>query len=244
MRVMTAVCSTRSVKLLVADPAQCGRGGLELLVRRSLRVRGWLDAFDARVAAQAARLAAEGASADSATVLGGGGRRSRRDAEAAAARGDVCARMPGVGDALADGTVTAGHVDALVNAARRLDDEARQRLADHEASLLAAASSLTPEQFERECQHLARNLTGDDGLSRHERMRRDRNVRRWVDRHTGMCKTLLSLDPLTDAQAWTAINGAIAATRATNQTGDERSWDQLVADVVVDLLRGGGTATG
>ena len=75
-------------------------------------------------------------------------------------------------------------------------------------------------------------------------MRRDRNVRRWVDRHTGMCKTLVSLDPLTDAQAWTAINGAIAAARATNQTGDERSWDQLVADVVVDLLRGGGTATG
>ena len=69
-------------------------------------------------------------------------------------------------------------------------------------------------------------------------MRRDRNVRRWVDKHTGMCKTLLSLDPLADATAWTAINAAVAAARSANQHDDDRSWDQLQADVVVDLLTG------
>jgi Domain of unknown function (DUF222)/HNH endonuclease len=104
--------------------------------------------------------------------------------------------------------------------------------------LVNAAASMTPEQFERECQDLARNLSGDDGLSRHERLRRDRHVRRWVDKHTGMCKTLLSLDPLADAQAWTAINAAVAAARSANQHDDDRSWDQLQADVVVDLLTG------
>jgi hypothetical protein len=55
-----------------------------------------------------------------------------------------------------------------------------------------------------------------------------------------MCKTLLSLDPLADATAWTAINAAVAAARAENQRGDERSWDQLQADVVVELLCGAG----
>jgi Domain of unknown function (DUF222) len=226
------------VKLLVADPDQCERDGLALLVRRSLRVRGWLDALDARVAARATRLADEDNAADAATVLGGGGRRSRRDAEAVAARGGVCERMPALGEALADGTVTANHVDAVVNAARHLDDDGKARLADHAESLVKAAASLTPEQFDRECKDLARNLAGDDGLSRQDRLRRERKVRRWVDKHTGMCNTLLSLDPLADAQAWTAINGAIAAARAADQQDDERTWDQLQADVVVDLLTG------
>ena len=224
------------VKLLVADPEQCGTDGLTLLVRRSLRVRGWLDALDARIAARAARLADEDNSADAATVLGGGGRRSRRDAEAAAARGGVCERMPALGEALADGSVTANHVDAVAAAARTLDDDGTQRLAEHERELVAAAARLTPEQFDRECKDLARNLAGDDGLSRQERLRRERNVRRWVDKHTGMCKTLLSLDPLADAQAWTAINAAMAAARAASQKDDGRTWDQLQADVVVDLL--------
>jgi Domain of unknown function (DUF222)/HNH endonuclease len=226
------------VKLLVADPAQCGRDGLELLVRRSLRVRGWLDAIDAGIAAQASRLAAAGRSADAATVLGGGGRRSRRDAEAAAARGTVCAHLPALGAALAEGRLSAGHVDAVVAAARRLDDDASQRFAEHAQTLVEAAVALSPEQFERECDDLARNLSGDGGLSRQERLRRDRNVRRWVDRHSGMCKTLLSLDPLADATAWTAINAAVAAARNTNQHDDDRTWDQLQADVVVDLLAG------
>ena len=111
-------------------------------------------------------------------------------------------------------------------------------LAEQADTLVKAAATLTPEQFERECKDLARNLAGDDGLSRQERLRRERNVRRWVDKHTGMCKTLLSLDPLADAQAWTAINAAIAAARTTDQRDDERTWDQLQADVVVDLLTG------
>ena len=145
---------------------------------------------------------------------------------------------PGSAEALAGGTVTAGHVDALAKAVRQLDDEGKERLAGHEQSLVEAAASSTPEQFDRECQDLARNLSGDDGLSRQERMRRERNVRRWVDKHTGMCKTLLSLDPLADAMAWTAINAAMAAARTANQHDDDRTWDQLQADVVVDLLTG------
>jgi hypothetical protein len=226
------------VKLLVADPAQCGRDGLALLVQRSLRVRGWLDAIDGSIAAQAARLAASGQSTDPATLLGAGGRRSRRDAEAAAARGTVCDRMPALGQALADGAISAGHVDAVVAAARTLDDDGQAQLAGHAGALVKAATESTPEQFAGECKELAHNLCGDGGLSRHERLRRERNVRRWVDRHTGMCNTLLSLDPLTDAAAWTAINAAVAAARAQNQRDDDRTWDQLQADVVVDLLTG------
>ena len=132
------------VKLLVAEPNEKDRDGLDGLVRRSLRLRGWLDAIDARIAVRAARLAEQGGSADAATVLAGGGRRARRDAEAAAQRGAVCASMPRVGEALAEGTVTAGHVDALARAVRHLDDDGKQRLVGHEDALISAAASMTP----------------------------------------------------------------------------------------------------
>ena len=120
------------VQLLVAEPEEKNRDGLDGLVRRSLRLRGWLDSLDTRIAVRAARLASEGRSADAATVLAGGGRRAKRDADAAAERGTVCERMPDVGAALADGTLTAGHVDALAKAARQLDDDGRGRLAEHQ----------------------------------------------------------------------------------------------------------------
>ena len=45
------------VKLLVAEPEEKDRDGLDGLVRRSLRLRGWLDSIDARIAVRAARLA-------------------------------------------------------------------------------------------------------------------------------------------------------------------------------------------
>jgi hypothetical protein len=232
------------VKLLVADPSQCGRDGLESLVARLLRVRGWLDAIEVAIAARAANLADAGEATDAVTVLGGRGRHSRRDAETAAARGLVCQLMPALEAALAGGQITSGHVDAVAAAARTLDDDAKARLAEQATSLVAAASALTPEQFEREAKDLARTLSGDGGLSRQERQRRERKVRRWVDRHGGMHNTLLSLDPLADATVWTAINAAVAAARADNQADDDRSWDQLQADVVVDLLTRRGSDRG
>ena len=169
-------------------------------------------------------------------MLAGGGRRSKRDAEAAAARGAVLDRMPQLGEALSDGSIGAGHVDAVVGAARQLDDDAKAELAQHAEALVNAAASMTPEQFDREVRGLARDLAGDGGLSRHEQLRRQRNVARWVDKHTGMCKTLLTLDPLDDAKVWTAFNAATAAARAVNQDDDERTWDQLQTDAIVDHI--------
>lgn len=52
-----------------------------------------------------------------------------------------------------------------------------------------------------------------------------------------MCKTLISVDPETDAKVWTAINGAVGAERAKPQDPDT-TWDHLLADTVVDLITG------
>ena len=83
-----------------ADPAACDRDELAALVAVSQRVRAWLDAFDARIALHASRLASEGSCEPASSLLTGGGRRSSRDAEASARRAAVCADLPEVHDAL------------------------------------------------------------------------------------------------------------------------------------------------
>ena len=106
-----------ATELASADPAVCDRGELTGLVESAQRLRSWLDAFDARIALQAARLAVAGACEAPAAVLAGDGRRSTKDAEAAVGRAGVCDLLPGVHDALASGAVSSGHADALARAA-------------------------------------------------------------------------------------------------------------------------------
>ena len=170
-------------------------------------------------------------------VLAGGGRRARRDAEAAAERGSVCRTDPAIlAAALGRRHDRCRSCRCGGEAARHLDDEAKAALAGCVGALVDAAAAMSPEQFDREVGDLARDIAGDGGLSRHARLRRQRNVARWVDMHTGMCKTLLTLDPLDDAKVWTALNAAVGSARAASQDGDERTWDQLQSDAIVDHI--------
>jgi hypothetical protein len=102
-----------AVRLLcAADPTTCDRAGLVALVEASRRVRGWLDAFDATIAVCADRLAAD-------ELVRDGGRRSAKEADAVARRGEVCELLPDLHAALAAGRVSAGHADALGPCRRR-----------------------------------------------------------------------------------------------------------------------------
>lgn len=229
-----------ATQVACADPAACDRAGLADLVATSQRLRSWLDAFDARIALQAARLAEQGGCEAPAAVLAGDGRRSVKDAAAAAQRGQVCDLLPGVHDALAAGELSAGHADALARVARDLDDGGRSQLQALEAALVESAKESSVEVFEREVRNLGRILSPDDGVSNHERLRRQRSLRRWVDRATGMCHTYLQLDPEADASVSAALDAAIAAEKAKPEP-DERSLDQLKADAMVALITGART---
>jgi hypothetical protein len=175
--------------LVDADPASCDRAGLASLVALSQRVRAWLDAFDVRLAVHAARLAEKGACEPAAALLSGGGRRSTREADAAARRATACAQLPDVCDALAAGRMSAGHVDAVARLAGELDEAGRAELKDLQAAVVQSAAVMPVETFEREMSKLGQALSRDDGVSRMARLRQQRCVRRWVDRVTGMCHT-------------------------------------------------------
>ncbi|MGI9031123.1 MAG: hypothetical protein ACR2HP_14240 [Ilumatobacteraceae bacterium] len=200
--------------LVSHDPATADATALAALVTVSQRVRSWLDAYDTRIALRARDLAACGHSAGAADVLAGGGRRCSRDAAAAARRAAVCDQLPAVHDALAAGELSAGHVDALARTARHLDDTGRSQLAELQPALVAAAATTSVEDFAKDMGQLERLLSRDDGLSVQARNRRNRKVRRWMDRTSGMCHTHLELDAETDAHVAAALDAAIAAARS------------------------------
>ena len=197
-----------------ADPARCDSPELSALVATSARVRAWLDACDVRLAQQASDLAAAGSGCVTERRAGRWrtARRTRRRCRQSTRR--HLRRLPDVQAALAAGDLSAGHVDAIARTAANLDDTARTELAALQSDLIAKAATSTVDEFNRDMGRLERILFRDDGLSKQARSRRDRNVRRWVDRNTGMCHTHLQLDAETDARVAATLDAAVAAARA------------------------------
>ena len=107
-----------------------------------------------------------------------------------------------------------GHADALARVVNDLDERGRSDLKELESTLVESAKSSSVEAFCREVRKLGQILARDDGVRRHEHLRRQRCVRRWVDRVTGLCHTDLVLDPLTDAAVANALGAAISAEQA------------------------------
>jgi hypothetical protein len=224
-------------QLATADPLCCDRDGLAELVTKTQRVRSWLDAFDARIALRSRRLADEGACESPGSLLTGDGRRAVRDAEAAAQRAAACEQMPGFHDALAAGDVSAGHVDAVARLSAGLDDTGRSELNNLEDALLESAKTKPVEDFARECRDLDRILSHDQGVTRLAQQKKQRRLKRWIDRATGMCHTHLQLDPESDAKVSSAISAVLAVERASAQDADT-TWEQLQADALVGLITG------
>jgi hypothetical protein len=208
-------------QVAATDPATCDAAELRSLAASAHRVRCWLDAVDAAVVARSAELASVG------------GRRSSREADVIAERSAVCTAMPEVHAALAAGTLSAGHADAIARAANRLDDPERVELAAMAPTLVADAATTSVDAFARHVRNLARRISRDEGLRHHEKLRSQRTVKRWMDRE-GMCHTQISLDTEADARLSAAFDAAMAAEKAKPDNG--RSFDQLKADAFMTMV--------
>ena len=106
------------------DPSCRDRDQLCAAVAAGARLRAWLDGRDVQLAAQLAEVASfpEQAIAQAA-------RSSLRDAGRVLDRARTAQAMPPLGDALAAGTVSGGHVDVIGRALRQLEPHQRPRLA-------------------------------------------------------------------------------------------------------------------
>ena len=193
-------------EVLATDPTTCDDAELTSLAAGVQRLRCWLDAVDAAVVSRSAELASAA------------GRRSSREADVIAERAAVCAAMPEVHSALAAGTLSAGHADAIARASNRLDDVERVELAALAPSLVDQAATTSVDVFARKVRDLARRISRDEGLRHHEKLRSQRMVKRWMDRE-GMCHTQISLDPEADARLSAAFDAAVAAEKAKPDDG-------------------------
>lgn len=84
-------------------------------------------------------------------------------------------------EALSDGAITPGHVDALTRATRHLDNDATATLLDDDDGLAAAAAARSIADFDAFVKRRAKRLDQSDGEERLDRQRRATRLRTWTD---------------------------------------------------------------
>jgi hypothetical protein len=231
--------------LRVADPDVMDGDELATLTSQIAQLKSWCDSLQVRTTRRQRALAAQGRADDPRNTLSQHGRNSSKDARTANDREAVCSAMPGFEDALASGAIAAGHVDAIANATRQLDDVLTAEFTACHDDLLVDAARLGVDAFERGCRDLARHLlsraSATSDTDELDRQRSASTVRRWVDQQSGMCHTHLELDPVRDRALWAAIDSARATLR--QRDGNRRTpWTQLEVDAVIAAIGGGDRA--
>jgi len=107
--------------------------GLAAMVGACGRVRSWIAAVESSCVSEVRRR-----KGDAQAVLSAEQRGSRRQASASVRRSKLIDRLPGVGDALASGAITADHVDAFASVRSAYADALAAgvgRLLDHAAKV-------------------------------------------------------------------------------------------------------------
>ena len=153
-------------------------------------------------------------------------------------RSKALEQAPSFSDALATGSVSAAHADALANTTARLGAEIKDVFLGHEASLLDQARTSTPEHFARHCRNLADRISKDQGVERSEHQKRQTTLRRSIDPRTGMGRISGELDPELTERVWGAIDAEVAAMIATTGKIDG-DRNRLAAVALGNLVSGG-----
>ncbi len=159
------------------------------------RVRGWLDSVEAKLAARAKTLAAEGTGGGARETLVLNGRRSGREAQKAAARSETLAANPELDDALANGDVSTDHIDALTRAVAPLPEAAQEELLT-DPEVIDAATRMSPDPFNTFVKKKARDLAEDEGEDTLQKQKNATKLRTWF-RKDGMLVINGEIDPET-----------------------------------------------
>ena len=231
--------------LYVIEPDLLDRDGVADGHAKVAVLKAWADSIQVRLTRRGRQLAALGAAEAPVEMLGKHGRETGRGAAQAEARETVCSNMPGFEQALAGGSISSGHVDAIANVTNGMDHATLADFNAHAASLLADAERTTVDTFQRNARDLATLIKntqpGASETDELEQQRRQSKVTRWIDRQTGIRKTLIELDPVRDGLLWAGIKAAKARIRRS-PGGDQLSWEQQQVEAVIAAVQGGGDA--
>src|SRR5215207_873567 len=229
--------------LRAADPDVMERDELAELTSSIAVLKAWCDAVQVRATRRIGQLAAQGRAEAPKDLLAAHGKQSGKDARDADERERVCTSLPNFEDALAGGSVSAGHVDAIAHATRNLDGSALAEFNALADDLLRDAERCSVDVFERNCKELATfvkaSQPGASDADELERQRKASCVKRWTDKASGMRMTLLKLDPVRDAIWWAGVKRAKGLVQR-RPGGDKLDWEQLLVDAVVEAAQPGG----
>jgi hypothetical protein len=228
--------------LLHSDPDVADRDQIGQMIRHNAQIRGWVDAVDVRLTRRLKHLEAQGASESAGMALTDEGRRSGKEAKNTENRERICSAIPALEDALATGAVSGDHLDVLARLTRNLSDIERSDLHAQAEDLVTSATSDYVSEFERKTRNMIDEIrtahTPEDEAVELDRQRAESSVKAWVDKTSGMHKTLIQCDPIRDA----AIQAAIDAQLGRLKQQPENStvpFGSLHVDAVVAAMSSG-----
>jgi len=142
-------------------------------------------------------------------------------------------------EALSNGTITSGHVDALTRSARGLDQLGRDALLS-DPELAAAAGRSSISQFDAVVKRKAKALDRSDTEAKFDRQRRATSITTFTDAD-GMWNLRGKFDPLTGAKLAKRIQTARATkfSESTPDTAPSNAFERtkhLEALALVDLI--------
>ena len=223
--------------LLAAEPEVAERDEVAAIVRRSREVQSWLDSVNVACARRTRQLALAGKAEPAESLLGDQGQRPSKESATINKRVPACDAMPKFEAALAAGSISGGHVDAVASVLGRLDAEIRAAFVAEQDGMLAAAQRERVEDFASGCRDLARFLTAerdrrtgaDTEMEELTRQRAASKIRQWTNSESGMMHTHVELDPVRGAKLKKALADMLRRHRKVEANAGV-PWDQLEVD--------------
>jgi hypothetical protein len=193
-----------------ASLSGCSVPDLRECLSGSRRARAVLDAFDAQIAGllheSTIRVGTHERGIPEVELIAHGGM-TRREANDVLKRVLVIEEAPVVGDALAAGELSAGHVDAI-SRALKIAGDARDAFMELVPELVEAASVMSVPEFAVEVTKAAKGVVTDGGLSIFEDQRRSTFLKIWND-VTGMVNVRGMFDPEIGAILQSRVNSQV-----------------------------------
>lgn len=179
--------------------------GIHAALVATRQIRAWADAQEAALIVQLGRV-----EAFSEPTIADAGKCSLGKANQAKERAATLDATPRLADALADGAITSGHVDALTRGSKQLNDDQRSALFERADELVAVAAAATVDEFRRRLKLEVKNLQAGDGLDRLQRQRANVRVNTWTDAE-GMWNIRGTFDPVIGVKLASRLDGTVNA---------------------------------
>jgi hypothetical protein len=237
----------------------CSVPDLRECLSGSRRARAVLDAFDAQIAGLlhelTIRVGTHERGIPEVELIAHGGM-TRREATDVLKRALVIEEAPVVGDALAAGDLSGGHVDAI-SRAMKIAGDAKDAFMGLLPDLVEAGSMMSVPEFTVEVTKAAKGVVTDGGLSTFEDQRRSTYLKIWNDA-TGMVNVRGMFDPEIGAILQSRVNAQVECmfhsgdrdvpvVRHTHVDANDfrraHALVALIADDRDDCARSGGRAT-